>query len=95
MNEYICIKTHYRSYNNTKHRFSRNKAYRFINIEYNDNIHRYFVLTENYDEKFELSVENYDNFFCYTNEQFEKYYTTKLKVMRRLKFEKIKKVVQK
>ena len=93
MNECICIKNHYRSYDNTKYRFIRNKIYRLIILELSIDNHRYFILTENYDEKLGLSVENFNNFFCYTNEQFEKYYTTELKVIRKQKLEKIKKVV--
>lgn len=91
----ICIKTHYRSYNNVKSRFIRNKVYRLKIIEYSVDIHRYLVLTENYDEKFGFSVENFNNFFIFTKEHFEKYYSTELRVMRNQKLEKIKKVVQK
>jgi len=91
MKECLCIYTHYRSYNNIKYRFIKNKVYRFEIIDYSDVIRRYIVLTENYDEKFGFSEENFNNLYFYIKEQFEKYYTTDLKEIRKRKVENINK----
>jgi len=96
--ECICIKSHIRTCNYVKYKFEKNKKYKYSYLFTPNNFYDYTVLTNNYDFS-KNRYENFDNFFNYTNytynNDFSKYFTIDISVIRKMKLVKIKKVVQK
>ncbi|HAQ17783.1 MAG TPA: hypothetical protein DCR40_00960 [Prolixibacteraceae bacterium] len=98
LKECVCIKSHIRTYNYVKYKFEKNKKYKYSNIYTPINLYDYCVLTDNYDFS-KNKNKNFDNFFNYTNytynNDFSNYFTIDISVIRKMKLDKIKKVVQK
>lgn len=86
MKKCICIVTHTKTDENVTSIFKKNRSY-----DYFLTITHILVISDSYLDRCGNKLEKS---YFYTIEQFEKYFTTDIKVIRKMKLDKIKKVVQ-
>lgn len=93
MKECICIKTHNKTDDYIKSNFKKSNIYNYSDNLFNALSSKYiFVVADSYKNRNMILIEKV---YQYNRVQFEEYFTTDISVIRKLKLDKIKKVVQK